>query len=135
MKKGKSEKDLPFLLKGFFDILIEYNEGVKNGTINRVDEFLRFYGNGDTKKGLQYIKDDLLNVDMASHFLSDTYDGTWGYIWENVQDAFTITAESIAALIKGASYENVTKNTNANKSFDESKDLKAKNSNRIQFQR
>lgn len=121
--------------KGFFDILIEYNEGVKDGTINRVDEFLRFYGNGDAKKGLQYIKDDLLNVDMASHFLSDTYDGTWGYIWENVQDAFTITAESIAALIKGASYENVTKNTNANKSFDESKDLKAKNSNRIQFQR
>ena len=97
------------MLKGFFDILIEYNEGVKDGAINRVDEFLRFYGNGDTKKGLQYIKDDLLNVDMASHFLSDTYDGTWGYIWENVQDAFTITAESIAALIKGASYENVTK--------------------------
>ena len=55
MKKGKSEKDLPFLLKGFFDILIEYNEGVKDGTINRVDEFLRFYGDGDTKKGLQYI--------------------------------------------------------------------------------
>ena len=37
--------------KGFFDILIEYNEGVKDGTINRVDEFCGSMEMGIRRRG------------------------------------------------------------------------------------
>lgn len=131
--------------KGFFDILIEYNEGVKDGTINRVDEFLRFYGDGDTKKGLQYIKDDLLNVDMASHYLSETYykipDDTWekikettgldseiirkipGYGLETAGDLFIKTLLLLPGVnfINKVSGADLLSKTNANRSFEESK--------------
>ena len=132
------------MLKGFFDILIEYNEGVKDGTINRVDEFLRFYGNGDAKKGLQYIKDDLLNVDMASHFLSETYykipDDIWakikettgldseiirkipGYGLETAEDLFIKTLLLLPGVdfINKVSGADLLSKTNAYKSFEES---------------
>ena len=118
-EKSKSKKDLLFLLKGFFDILIEYNEGVKDGTINRVDEFLRFYGEGDTKKGLQYIKDDLLNVDMASHYLSETYE--WGIVGFGAETIVDILLKYLAAFsTTEEKRERILKNTNANRSFEES---------------
>ena len=112
------------MLKGFFDILIEYNEGVKDGTINRVDEFLRFYGEGDTKKGLQYIKDDLLNVDMASHYLSETY--KWKIVGFGAETFADILLKYLAIFsMTEEKRERILKNTNANKVFEESEDLKA----------
>lgn len=111
--------------KGFFDILIEYNEGVKDGTINRVDEFLRFYGDGDTKKGLQYIKDDLLNVDMASHYLSETYE--WGIVGFGAETFADILLKYLAIFsTTEEKRERILKNTNANRSFEES-EIKKKN--------
>ena len=103
--------------KGFFDILIEYNEGVKDGTINRVDEFLRFYGDGDTKKGLQYIKDDLLNVDMASHYLATRDVDIVDFIGETIQDMFLRGATALRGV---EVYNKTLKSTNANKVFQES---------------
>lgn len=110
------------MLKGFFDILIEYNEGVKDGTINRVDEFLRFYGNGDAKKGLQYIKDDLLNVDVGAHYIARGNTTNFDFIWDTLQDIFFKNAmsESGVALQGEETFDRVLKNTNANKVFEES---------------
>ncbi len=115
--------------KGFFDILIEYNEGVKDGTINRVDEFLRFYGEGDTKKGLQYIKDDLLNVDMASHYLSETY--KWKIVGFGAETFADLRLKLILyklgiPLLGNKVYYEALKFTNANRSFEES-EIKKKN--------
>ena len=117
------------MLKGFFDILIEYNEGVKDGTINRVDEFLRFYGEGDTKKGLQYIKDDLLNVDMASHYLSETY--KWKIVGFGAETFADLRLKLILyklgiPLLGNKVYYEALKFTNANRSFEES-EIKKKN--------
>ncbi len=105
------------MLKGFFDILIEYNEGVKDGTINRVDEFLRFYGDGDTKKGLQYIKDDLLNVDVASYYLATRDVDIVDFIGETIQDMFLRGATALRGV---EVYNKTLKSTNANKVFQES---------------
>ncbi len=103
--------------KGFLDVLIEYNEEVRNGTINRVDEFLRFYGDGDAQKGLQYIKDDLLNVDMASHYLSTRDIDIADFIGETIQDMFLRGATALQGV---EVYNKILKSTNANKVFEES---------------
>ena len=111
------------MLKGFFDILIEYNEGVKDGTINRVDEFLRFYGDGDTKKGLQYIKDDLLNVDVASYYLArKEKESVFTIGYEILQDIFFKNAMSGSGIVfQGEeTFDSILKNTNANKVFERS---------------
>ena len=105
------------MLKGFFDILIEYNEGVKDGTINRVDEFLRFYGNGDAKKGLQYIKDDLLNVDVGAHCIARGNTTNFDFIRETFQDMLLRGATALRGV---EVYNKTLKSTNANKVFQES---------------
>ena len=56
---------------------------------------MRFYGDGDTKKGLQYIKDDLLNVDMASHYLSETYYKIPDDTWEKIKETTGLDSEII----------------------------------------
>jgi hypothetical protein len=43
----------------FWQVMTEYNIGESNGSINSVDEFLKYYGDGDIEKGLEYIKNTL----------------------------------------------------------------------------
>ena len=73
------------------DVMYEYNQDVLNSEINRVDEFLSFYGNGDTEVGLEYIKQDLATVDMGAHYIAS---GLKGFVFENIQDAMIISAAS-----------------------------------------
>ncbi len=108
--------------KGFIETIVEYNTNVNNGKINRVDEFLKFYGNGDSQKGLQYIKNDLMNVDRGAHFISGTYKfGILGFIFETLID---IEFEKYAHISKNFLHndfleEFFKKNKNANKTFNE----------------
>lgn len=109
--------------KGLLNILVEYNSGVKDGTINRVDEFLEYYGDGDAHKGLAYIRDDLLNVDMASHYLSKTFDGeNFGFILDSLEDMMRKKDLADDGYYMSEDMRNsILNETNANKVFEKSK--------------
>lgn len=64
----------------FFEIMYVYNMEVENGETNRVDEFLKFYGGGDAEKGLEYIKEDLEDVDVGSYYMGATV-GSLDLLW------------------------------------------------------
>lgn len=74
----------------FLETISEYNNGVNHGTINRFDEFLKSFGNGDAELGLKYIEEDLNSVDRGAHYLSETYeDGKKGFAIEALMDIFS----------------------------------------------
>lgn len=52
------------------NLIAKYNKDLLNNNINRAEEFLKFYGNGDINKGMEFIKQDLLTVDMGAHYIS-----------------------------------------------------------------
>lgn len=114
--------------KGLLNILVEYNSGVKDGTINRVDEFLEYYGDGDAEKGLEYIKNDLLNVDMGAHYLAKGDETIFDFAWETIQDFMfkgAIAGGGIA-LQDEETLKHALKNNNADKVFEES-EIRKKN--------
>lgn len=53
------------------DVILEYNKKVETGEINRVDDFLKYYGDGDVNEGLDYIKKDLLKVDIGAQYIAE----------------------------------------------------------------
>ena len=95
------------------DVVLDYNKKVENGKINRVDEFLKFYGNGSTQEGLKYIKKDLLTVDIGSQYISS---GSKSLI----QDAlFTNSIVNSGVILNGEEhFNNVLKLTNRNQLID-----------------
>ena len=95
------------------DVVLDYNKKVENGKINRVDEFLKFYGNGSTQEGLKYIKKDLLTVDIGSQYISS---GSKSLI----QDAlFTNSIVNSGIILNGEEhFNNVLKLTNRNQLID-----------------
>jgi len=52
-------------------IMTDYSRQAKDGTINRADEFLMNLGDGNIDAGLENLKNDLLNVDLGSHYLAE----------------------------------------------------------------
>ncbi|MGP1568262.1 MAG: DUF4280 domain-containing protein [Peptoanaerobacter stomatis] len=95
------------------DVVLDYNKKVENGKINRVDEFLKFYGNGSAKEGLKYIKRDLLTVDIGSQYISSGYKSL-------IQDAlFTNSIVNSGIILNGEEhFNNVLKLTNRNQLID-----------------
>lgn len=55
--------------KDFFEIMTKYNLDILNKNSNRVDEYLTNYGNGNMEKGLENLKKDLDNIDIATWYL------------------------------------------------------------------
>ena len=53
----------------FLDIMTKYNSQVINNDINRAEEFLRYFGDGNINKGLEYIEKDLCTFDIGSHYI------------------------------------------------------------------
>ncbi|MGP1434218.1 MAG: DUF4280 domain-containing protein [Catonella sp.] len=95
------------------DVILDYNKKIENGKINRVDEFLKFYGNGSTQEGLKYIKKDLLTIDIGSQYISS---GSKSLI----QDAlFTNSIVNSGVILNGEEhFNNVLKLTNRNQLID-----------------
>lgn len=51
--------------------MVDYNRQIKDGTINRAEEFLRNLGDGDAEEGYKNLEEELLHVDIGSHYLSE----------------------------------------------------------------
>lgn len=105
----------------FFDIITEYNTDVASGKINRVDDFLEIYGDGDKNAGLEYIKKDLTVVDIGSHYIGRDEDTSIGdFIWENIQDAFILSSikESQIVFQGEDAFNNSLDSTKNNQVFD-----------------
>lgn len=58
----------------FLETISEYNIGVNGGKINRFDEFLEYFGDGDAEQGLKYIEEDLKKVSLGAYFISAVFD-------------------------------------------------------------
>lgn len=100
---------------------------MENGSLNRVDTFLAYYGNGDTQKGLQYIRDDLRDVDIGSHYIARGEDNNLEFIFETMQDELLL---SNAALRGESVYHEMLKISNAYQVFEESERRKAQEENK-----
>lgn len=53
----------------FLDIMTKYNNQIINNDINRAEEFLKYFGNGNVDKGLEYVEKDLSTFDIGSHYI------------------------------------------------------------------
>ncbi len=102
------------------EIMVDYNNQVSNGTINRAEEFLKNIGNGDAEKGYELLEKELDNVDIASQYL----DPDNGGIKSIIQDIFwyDAIAESGAATLGEETMENL---------FDKSNQAKTEKSQKI----
>ncbi len=69
--------------KDIFEVITTYNQEVLNGKVNRVNEFLKNYGNGDIKKGRKKIEEDLRSHSLGSDYIS-------GDLGEDIKNAFII---------------------------------------------
>ena len=58
-----------------FGAMIDYNNGVNDGTINEAKEFLRHYGNGSWIKGMKRITREITDISAGSLYL--TYKGDY----------------------------------------------------------
>lgn len=68
------ERQLKAKTEDIFKVGTQYNDGIAKNKINRVDEFYRNYGNGDSKKGeekIRYIIEDVHSD--GSHWISKSY--------------------------------------------------------------
>lgn len=104
------------------EIMINYNTEVEKGKTNRVDEFLSFYGNGDISAGLEYIKEDLMTVDMGAHYIQS---GVKGFIIENIQDGlFTSAVRESGVVVNGEEiFNRVLDNRNVDRLLQENHKL------------
>lgn len=71
--------------KDFLEIIAEYNDGTSGGKINRINEFLKLFGDGDVEKGYEHIENQLRSIDIGAHYLGNN-NGRWSFIAETIAD-------------------------------------------------
>ena len=78
---------------------------------------MEIYGDGDKIAGLEFIKNDLTNVDIGSHYIGRAEGvSIKDFVWENIQDAlFTSAVVNSGVAVQGEeTLNNILDMKNAN---------------------